>query len=208
MLAGSSAHQRFAIDKAIELHEAALRHATSDAERARVLAALGQDHESGLDGPGAIDAYRRRDRGGRSGAAPGGRASADPARGGANVGLRWGAFPVRPNPAEIDEFIDEGLTLAEDAETRLWLLAMRGGAGIRWDAAHLSDPAFVAERTRAVNAALEGARQLGLTDLTSSRAALSGQLEFAAGPLRGERGRVSRARSLTSTRSTRSSSER
>jgi DNA-binding NarL/FixJ family response regulator len=181
LLAGSSAHQRYSIEKAIELHEAALRLATSDAEQARVLEALGLDHESGLNGEGAIDAYRR-----AIDAADRAQLSADDrarirlaaAR---TMAIRWGAFPVRPDPADIDVFVDEGLALAEAAETRLWLLAMRGGAGMRWDAAHLSDQEFVADRSRAVTAALEGARQLGLVDLSVVAGRLSGQFEYAAG---------------------------
>ncbi|HET9520783.1 MAG TPA: AAA family ATPase [Candidatus Limnocylindrales bacterium] len=180
-LAGSSAHRRFAIDKAVELHEAALRLATSDLERARILAALGQDHESGLDGPNALDAYRR-----ALDAADRARLPADEraqillaaAR---TLAVRWGAFPVRPDPAEIDAFVDSGLELAEDPETRLWLLAMRGGAGLRWGGDRLSDPAFVAERSQAVTAAIDGALQLGQTDLLVVAGRISAQLEFAAG---------------------------
>jgi DNA-binding NarL/FixJ family response regulator len=181
MLAGSSAHQRYSIDKAIELHEAALRLATSDAERGRALAALGQDHESGLDGPGAIDAYRKAIEVSDRALLPADERARIRLAAARTMAMRWGAFPVRPNPAEIDEFIDDGLELAEDAETRLWLLAMRGGAGIRWDAVHLSDPEFVANRSRAVNAALDGARQLELPGLAVVAGRLSGQLEFAAG---------------------------
>ena len=181
MLAGSSAHQRYSIDKAIELHEAALRLATSDAERARVLEALGQDHESGLDGVGAMDAYRRAIEAADRAPLPADDRARIRLAAARTLTLRWGAFPVRPDPAEIDVFIDEGLNLVEDAETRLWLLAMRGGAGMRWGADRLSDAAFVAERTQAVNAALEGARQLGLTDLRMVGGRVSAQLAFAAG---------------------------
>ena len=181
LLAGSSAHQRFAIDKAVELHEAALRHATSDAERARILTALGQDHESGLAGPAAIDAYRRAIEAADRAPLPADERAQIRLAAARTMALRWGSFPVRPNPAEIDEFVDAGLELSEDAETRLWLLLMRGGAAIRSGAEHLSDPAFVAERTQAVNAALEGARQLGLTDLRLVAGRVSAQLAFAAG---------------------------
>ncbi len=181
LLAGSNAHQRYAIDKAIELHEAALRHATSDSERARVLTALGQDHESGLKGPEAIDAYRGAIEAADRAQLPADERARIRLAAARTMAIRWGAFPVRPNPAEIDEFVDEGLELAEAAETRLWLLAMRGGAGMRWPAAHMSDPEFIAYRSRAVTAALDGARQLGLTDLLVVAGRLSGQLEFAAG---------------------------
>ena len=181
LLAGSSAHQRFALDKAIELHEAALRHATSDTERARVLTALGQDHESGLEGPAAIDAYRQAiEAADRVPLGADERAQIRLAAG-RTMGVRWGSFAVRPNQTEIDEFVDSGLALAEDAETRLWLLATRGAAGIRSGKALLSDPTFVADRSRAVNAALEGAQQLGLNDLIAFAGRVSAQLAFAAG---------------------------
>ena len=181
LIAGSSAHQRFALDKAVELHEAALRHAATDAERARALAALGQDRESGLDGPAALERYR---------AAIAAADRADlPAEEQARIlllaartlALRWGAFPVRPDPADIDHLVDAGLELAEDPETRLWLLAMRGAAGIRWGAVRLTEPEFVAERAAAVTAAIDGARRLGLHDLVVVAGRISGQLEFAAG---------------------------
>jgi DNA-binding CsgD family transcriptional regulator/tetratricopeptide (TPR) repeat protein len=179
--AGSSAHQRFALDKAIELHEAALRHAVTDAERARALAALGQDRESDLDGPGAVDAYRRAIEAADRAQLPADERARIRLGAARTMALRWGAFPVRPNPAEIDELVDDGLRLADDAETRLWLMAMKGGAGIRWDRSRLQDPAFVAERSRAVNAAIDGARQLRLNDLLVVAGRLSGQLAFAAG---------------------------
>ncbi len=181
LLAGSSSHQRFAIDKAVELHGAALRHATSDAERARVLAALGQDHESGLDGPAAMDAYRSAIEAADRARLPADERARMRLAAARTLAIRWGGFPVRPNPAEIDEFVDEGLELAEDAETRLWLLAMKGAGAMRWGPARLSDPEFVADRSRAVTAAVDGARQLGLNDLFVVAGRLSGQLEFAAG---------------------------
>jgi DNA-binding NarL/FixJ family response regulator len=181
LLAGSSAHQRFALDKAIELHEAALRLTTSDAERARVLTALGHDRESGLEGPEAIDAYRRAIDAADRAPLPANERAQIRLAAAQTMALRWGSFPVRPKPAEIDAFVDEGLALAEDAETRLWLLLMRGGAAIRSGAERLSDPVFVAERSQAVTAALEGAKQLGLTDLRIVAGRVSAQLAFAAG---------------------------
>ncbi len=181
MLAGSSARQRYAIDKAVELHEAAFRHAASDAERARAAAQVGLDHESGLVGPPAIEGYRRAIEAADRAGLPADERAQIRLGAARMMALRWGAFPERPDPAEIDEFVDEGLGLAEDAETRLWLLAMRGGAGMRWDAAHLSDPVFIADRERSVAAALTGAQQLGLNELAVVAGRLSGQLEYAAG---------------------------
>jgi DNA-binding NarL/FixJ family response regulator len=184
MLAGSQAHQRFAIDKAIELHRAALSHARTDAERARVLMALGRDHESGLDGPAAIDAYRRAIEAADAAPLPADERAQIRLAAGRTLAIRWGAFPVRPDPADIDEFLDEGLELAEEVETRLWLLAMKGAGAMRWSPDRLSDPEFVAERSRAVNEAIDGARRLGLNDLFVVAGRLSGQLAFAAGNYR------------------------
>jgi predicted ATPase len=53
--AGDRARQRSALERAVEFHEAALRMSTSDAERARALAALAQDHEFGLAGTPALE---------------------------------------------------------------------------------------------------------------------------------------------------------
>jgi DNA-binding NarL/FixJ family response regulator len=97
------------------------------------------------------------------------------------MALRWGSFASRPQLPEIDTFVDTGLALAEDPETRLWLMVMSGAAATRAAPVRLTDPAFREERARAVETALDGARQLGLTDLFVVAGRVWAQLEFAAG---------------------------
>jgi DNA-binding CsgD family transcriptional regulator/tetratricopeptide (TPR) repeat protein len=181
LAAGTRAHQRFALDKAVELHEAALRLAATDVERARALAALGQDHESGLRGEAAIDAYR----GAIEAAERGGLPAEEQARlhlaAARTMAIRWGSFATRPQLPEIDAFVDAGMALAEDPETRLWLMVMSGAAAVRAAPARLTGPAFREERSRAVTTALDGARQLGLTDLLVLAGRVEAQLQFAAG---------------------------
>ena len=184
MLAGSNAHQRFALDKALDLHEAALRHAATPAERARAHAAIGRDHESGLDGPKALDAYRLAIAEGDPADLPRDERAQVRLMAARTMAMRWGSFPVRPDPVEIDELVDSGLELAESPSTRLWLLAIKGAAGMRWGPPQLSDAAFVAKRVSAVAAAADGARQLGMADLSVVADRLTGQLEFAAGRYR------------------------
>src|SRR6266540_3829680 len=57
--AGSLARRRFAVDRAIELHQRALGLAASNRERARALDALGDDHFALFHGDEAVEAYRQ-----------------------------------------------------------------------------------------------------------------------------------------------------
>ena len=182
MLAGSTAHQRYAIDRAIELHESALRQATSDAERARALAALGQDHESGLDGPGSDRRLPPGDRGGRSGGAAGRRASANQAWGCPDDGHPLGRVPGTAEPGR-DRRVRRRRPRA--CRGRRDPPVVAGDEGRRGHALGRCPSVGSGVRRRtvreAVTAALDGARQLGLDDLAVVAGRLSGQLEYAAG---------------------------
>jgi hypothetical protein len=72
--------------------------------------------------------------------------------------VRWGGFTTPMEPEVVDRYVDTGLAVADDDETRGWLLAMRAAAGLRWLAFHRPDPVSLDERIRAG----EEGRALGL----------------------------------------------
>jgi DNA-binding CsgD family transcriptional regulator len=179
--AGDRARQRSALDRAGELHRAALALATSAPEQARAQAALARDLEYGLAGQLGLDQYRlARETATRAGLPEGDRARICLGMG-RLLGLRWGGFPSRQDPAELDEVIDEGLRLASDPETRYWLLGVRAAAGLRWSGWAPPDPRPIDERLQAAAAALEGARRLDLANLEGIAMNVQGYLQHAAG---------------------------
>ena len=96
--------------------------------------------------------------------------------------LRWGAFLERPDPALMDELIDEGMEAVRDPATRCWLLALNGGAAVRWRAdGRRPDPISLDERLRRARSAAEAAPELDLPDLAGMAGRMVGQLEFEAG---------------------------
>ena len=56
--AGVSARHRYAVDKALDLHERALRYADGVGDRAEAVAAAGDDHEIAFDGDAAVAAWQ------------------------------------------------------------------------------------------------------------------------------------------------------
>jgi class 3 adenylate cyclase len=162
--AGAVARRRNAIDRAVELHEAALAIAASDTERATVLEELGDDHGWGMHGdPGteawgrALDLYRT---------------SGDDdaiARISVKIGrlsaMFYGGFTTRPAAAVIDGYVDEGLAHARDPVTRAWLLAIRGRAAETWASERRPDPLGADARIAAVEEAVAIAEAAGDGDL-------------------------------------------
>ena len=181
LYAGDRARQRSALDRAVELHEGALRIATTEAERARALAALAQDHEFGLAGIPALELYRQA----RSAARLAGLPDDERARiclgTGRLLALRWGGFPVRQNPAELDEAVEEGLRLANDPESRAWLLALKAAAGLRWSGWSPPDPLPIDDRLTAAAAALDAADRLAAPNLAGIVLHVRGYLQHDAG---------------------------
>ena len=179
--AGDRARQRSALDRAIEFHQSALRIATTRTEHARVLAALAQDHEFGLAGIPALELYRQA----RSEAREAGLPDDERARicigMGRVLAFRWGGFPTRQDPAELDEAVEEGLRLANDPESRAWLLGLKAAAGLRWSGWAPPDPIPVQERLEAAAAALDGAARSEAPNLTGMVLHVRGYLEHDAG---------------------------
>ena len=166
MYAGDRARQRSALDRAVESHEAAGRIAATEIEDARTLAALAQDHEFGLAGIPALELYRRARAAARQAGLPDDERARICIGMGRLLALRWGGFPVRQDPAELDEVIEEGLRLTNDQESRAWLLALKAAAGLRRSGWAPPDPIAVDTRIEAAATALERATRSDDVNLT------------------------------------------
>jgi DNA-binding SARP family transcriptional activator len=179
LAAGAAARRRFAIAKALELHEQALALAAGDVEHGRALTAIGDDHEANYHGDEAFEAYsaaldRLREPG------------TEPLRAGVCLkasrmaAVKWGGFRVKPTPALMERFVDEGLAVAADEETRNWLTVLKGNVGLRW-AWSLGDPLPLADRVRFAAAAVQVAETLGAPALLSQAYRTYGLLQSMAG---------------------------
>ena len=123
--AGNSTRQRFAIDKAIELHEQALELAADDSERATVFEAIGDDHEALFHMDEALAAYLS--------AVEARQQSGDDAEMVARVvakiaalARRWGAFRQVPDHALIYNLVHGSLDREISDRTRAELLIGSG----------------------------------------------------------------------------------
>jgi hypothetical protein len=181
LTAGEVARRRFAIAKALEVHEQALALAAGDLEHGRALAAIGDDHEANYHGDEAFEAYiaaldRLRE-------PPG----AEPLRAriclmaSRMAAVKWGGFRVKPTPALMERFVDEGLEVAADEETRNWLTILKGNVGLRWAWSPLGDPLPLAERVRFAAAAVQVAETIGAPALLSQAYRTYGLLQSMAG---------------------------
>ena len=181
LTAGEVARRRFAIAKALEVHEQALALAAGDLERGRALAAIGDDHEANYHGDEAFEAYiaaldRLRE-------PPG----TEPLRAriclmaSRMAAVKWGGFRVKPTPALMERFVDEGLEVAADEETRNWLTVLKGNVGLRWAWSPLGDPLLLAERVRFAAAAVQVAETIGAPALLSQAYRTYGLLQSMAG---------------------------
>jgi class 3 adenylate cyclase/tetratricopeptide (TPR) repeat protein len=165
LVAGKAARQRFAIEKAIELHEQALSLARSDRERAQSQEDLGDDHAARFHGDEAVAAYLEA----LTMLRPDATASSERARL-CKKALRmaaekWGTFRVQPEPSDLEELVKEGLAAAQDDEDRAWLLALSGKLAIVWSGMAGADPIPLQERIAAVREGLALAESLDRLDL-------------------------------------------
>lgn len=160
--AGVQARRRFAIAKAVELHEQAIDLATGDDERLRSLEELGDDHESAYHGDDAQHAYvtaleiaRRADR------------PSERARLCSKLAEMMtnspGAFKRSPDPDVVEAFIAEGLANTVDEELTARLHVAYGHAARLYRGSepfgqgHKPDPVPVQKRIEAI----EQARDVG-----------------------------------------------
>jgi tetratricopeptide (TPR) repeat protein len=120
--AGRAARHRFAIDRAVELHEQALELATGDPERLDALEQIAADHETAFHGDAMLVAsmsaleIARKDPAARNRVAVLARHAAGMAA------HRGGAFVKEPDFDVVQGIIQEGLEAATDERERAWLL--------------------------------------------------------------------------------------
>jgi len=165
LLAGEMARRRYAIDKAVELHQQVLSLSRSDRERARALEELGDDHAAAFHGDETFASYLETLA----------LLRLDPAATSARVRLcrkaarmvaeKSGTFRVRPDPSLPEELIREGLSAAPDDESRAWLLALSGAYGLYWRIMRGDDPVPLQRRIDSVREALALAEGLDQPDL-------------------------------------------
>jgi DNA-binding SARP family transcriptional activator/class 3 adenylate cyclase len=179
--AGDLARRRFAIAKALEMHDQALALAADDVERGRALAASGDDHEANFHGDPAFAAYMaaldllRRQPGTESLRA---RICLMASR---MAAVKWGGFRTEPTPAAMERLVDEGLEVETDQETRNWLTVLKGNVGLRWVWSHLEDPLPLSERIGFAKVGVEVAEALDIPPLLSQAYRTYGLLQSMAG---------------------------
>jgi len=160
LLAGAGARRRFAVAKALELHEQALKLARSEPERLMALEESGDDHDSAFRGDSARAAYLEALAITRE----------QPALNGDRARLCWklasmlaerpGAFARSPDPEPVDDLVNEGLAVAQDVSDRVNLLIASGESARLWSGSEpfgqgsKPDPVPVEERIERVQQAL------------------------------------------------------
>src|SRR4029077_11719583 len=124
LAAGAVARKRFAIAKAHELHQDALRLAIDDAERARALEAIGDDHEGAFHGDDAVPAWE----GAIAALGQNPETRTDRVRllvkCAKMTAIRWGGFKVLPPTQQVDGYVAAGLAAGPEPPERGWLLAL------------------------------------------------------------------------------------
>lgn len=156
LAAGAAARRRFAIAKAVEVHEAALELAASDDERLGALEELGDDELARYHCDEALASYEQA----RA------LAGSDRAR---RVTLadkigrtcaRWGAFRDKPDPERIERIVMEGLTEADSDEARARMQVARGWSFVYWENQDRKDPVPPDQRLAWAKDALAAAEAL------------------------------------------------
>jgi hypothetical protein len=164
LFAGAIARSRYAVDRAVELHEQAVVFASTPADRATALEAVGDDHEAAIHGDEALGAYRGSIELLRADPAAAGDRGRVCMKAAELILARSGAFSSTQEPALIDELVLEGLACASDPGNVAWLRALWGAAAVWWRNTGVEVDSFE-ERTRSLSDAMDEARALALPDL-------------------------------------------
>jgi class 3 adenylate cyclase/tetratricopeptide (TPR) repeat protein len=178
--AGALARKRFAIAKAVELHEQAVALASKDLDRARALEEVGSDHAASFRGDEALEAFQSALeilRGAADAADDRARVCAKATR---MITEKAGTFRVQPDPQTAEDLLNEGLASARDPETRAWLLALNGPSLNYWRGFAGEDPVPLQQRIRKTEEGLTLAESLGNAELMSFAARGLSELYVAA----------------------------
>jgi tetratricopeptide (TPR) repeat protein len=156
IVAGASARRRFAISKAVELHEAAVALAANDGERVIALEELGDAEHAQYHCDEALASYEQAlalavdDR-------P--RRVALSEKIGRTCG-RWGAFREKPDPERIERIVMAGLAEADTDEARARMKVARGWSFVYWANQDQEDPVSPHQRLEWGKEALAAAEAL------------------------------------------------
>src|SRR6267143_1386611 len=173
--AGAHARRRFAVAKAIELHEQAVALAKGPEERARSLEELGDDHESAYHGDAAFATYTQALEIAREHGWPGDRARLCAKLTTMMTGSP-GAFKRSPSPEPVQALVDEGLAYATEQDVKGELLVAFGtlsrlyrgsepfGQGSEKDPIPLEERIAAAEKVLAIGESLNQPRLLLFAD--------------------------------------------
>jgi len=165
LAAGAVARKRFAVPRALELHQDALRLAVDDAERARALEAIGDDHEGAFHGDDAVPAWE----GAIAALGENPETRMDRIRllvkCAKMTAIRWGGFTVLPPTRQVDGYVAAGLAAGPEALERGWLLALRAYGNTRRGDPREIDAIPTTERIKAGKEAVRIGRQLEDIDL-------------------------------------------
>lgn len=155
--AGASARRRFAIARAVELHEGANALATSDEERLAALEELGDDELARYHCDEALASFE-----GALALAGGDRTRR--VRLAEKIGRtagRWGAFREKPDPERIERIVMDGLRDADTDEAQARMQVARGWSFVYWVNQDREDPVPPDQRLRWGKEALAAAEGLG-----------------------------------------------
>src|SRR5438309_3598357 len=165
LAAGAVARKRFAVPRALELHQDALRLAVDDAERARALEAIGDDHEGAFHGDDAVPAWE----GAIAALGENPETRMDRIRllvkCAKMTAIRWGGFTVLPPTRQVDGYVAAGLAAGPEVLERGWLLALRAYGNTRRGDPREIDAIPTTERIKAGEEAVRIGRQLEDVDL-------------------------------------------
>jgi class 3 adenylate cyclase len=174
-VAGAGARQRYAVDKALQLHQQALDLSAGTAERRAALDELGSDHLSIYHADEALAAFQEA----RDLTEPGD--LDERARLAERIGrtaVRWGAFRSRPEPGGIERIVQEGLDDTTDEALRASLLVIRSDGDTFWHSVEQPDPVPTQQRVAWGKEALVIAERLDDPTLISRAAAVLARLYY------------------------------
>jgi tetratricopeptide (TPR) repeat protein len=161
LVAGRAMRRRYAIDRAVELHERAVSLAATDTERLDAREQVGRDHDAAFHGEAAVEAYGKAIDIARQDPDLRHRLATLARRVGSLVSLRGGSFQETPPLEPTDALLQEGLQAVEEPRERAALLIALAEMGPRWTAANMQDPLGAERRMAAAREARAIANELG-----------------------------------------------
>jgi class 3 adenylate cyclase/tetratricopeptide (TPR) repeat protein len=155
--AGATARRRYAIEKAIELHEAASALAVTPGERGTAAEELGDDQLGRYHCDEALAAYEEA----LALAVDGSSRRVVLAEKIGRTCARWGAFREKPDPEHVERIVMQGLVEAATEEARARMEIARGWAFVYWASQEKDDPVSPDQRLEWGRQGLAAAERVG-----------------------------------------------